>query len=91
MNSDEIATTSESPIEVGLRLGSDGQLGFFGIEKVNEVLSQGGAVARIDPGRAIMVKSGESDEAVRLRLMGFSVSVVVVEDRRSLERANPGL
>ena len=67
----------EEHIEVGLRVGDDGEIEFFGIECVNEMLAIGKTVTRIEKGRAIMVKTGESEDFVKVRLKGFSVLVVV--------------
>lgn len=70
-------TLSEELVEVGLRMGDDGQLMFFGVESVNRMLINGGVVSRIEKGRAIMIKSGESQSHVKIQFRGFSVLVAV--------------
>jgi hypothetical protein len=64
-------------VEVGLRIGDDGRLNFFGIDDINEMLTTGNTVVRIEKGRAIMVKSGESQDSVKMQLRGFSVLITV--------------
>jgi predicted RNA-binding protein with RPS1 domain len=73
----EQQTHAEELVEVGLRIGDDGQLTFFGVDGVNELLASGKAVIRIEEGRAIMLKNGESQSGVKMQLRGFSVLVVV--------------
>jgi predicted RNA-binding protein with RPS1 domain len=73
----ERQSEAEELVEVGLRIGDDGQLMFFGVDGVNELLASGKAVIRIEEGRAIMLKSGESQSGVKMQLRGFSVLVVV--------------
>jgi len=68
-------------VPVGLRYTEGKGFEFFGIEEVNSHLRRGAAVIAIENGKAIMVKAGEADEMVRLRLGGFSLDVVVEEKK----------
>lgn len=78
-NKSERMTTHEEVVEVGLRISDDGSLNFFGIEAVNRMLTSGKVVVRIEQGRAIMLKASESPASVKMRLLGFSVHIVVGE------------
>lgn len=73
----KMTTGSEEAIEVGLRMGDDGKLGFFGIDDVNLRIAAGNAVVRIEQGNAIMTKTGESKDSVKMHLRGFSVRLIV--------------
>lgn len=73
----ERQTQTEELVEVGLRIGDDGRFMFFGVDGVNELLASGKVVIRIEEGRAIMLKNGESQSGVKMQLRGFSVLVVV--------------
>ena len=75
----EQAVSVEEIVEVGLRISKNGQLNFFGVDGVNEMITSGKAVVRIQEGRAIMAKSGETQDSVKMRLLGFSVLVVIGE------------
>ena len=75
----ERVVSAEEFVEVGLRIGENGQLNFFGVEDVNEMITSGKRVVRIEEGRALMVKSGETQESVKIRLQGFSILVVIGE------------
>ena len=71
---------------IGLRYTEGKGFEFFGIEEVNSCLRRGAAVLAIEDGKAIMVKAGEDNETVRLRLGGFSLDVVV-EEKKDHEQA----
>ena len=77
-NSEETSDLDTS-LEVGLRITDSGELAFFGIDDVNSRLLAGKQVIRVQEGRTIMKKAGESSDGVKLRLIGFSV-VIVVQD-----------
>ena len=68
-------------VPVGLRLTEGKGFEFFGIEEVNSYLRNGASVVAIEDGKAIMLRAGESDELVRLRLGGFSVNVILAEKK----------
>ena len=64
-------------ISLGLRISDDAKLRFFGIDELNSRLKQGAVVVAAEDGRAIMLKAGDGDGTVRLRLGGFSVNIVI--------------
>ena len=68
-------------VPVGLRYTEGKGFEFFGMEEVNSHLRRGGAVIAIEDGKAIMVKAGEGNDTVRLRLGGFSMDVIVDEKK----------
>lgn len=74
---EEQLSMAEETIETGLRFNDHNQLVFFGLERVNEMIAAGKKVIRLEEGRAIMTKSSESGESVKIRFEGFSVLVVV--------------
>jgi hypothetical protein len=66
-------------IPLGLRVTEGTGFQFFGIAEINSRLKRGAAVVAIEEGKAIMIKAGETDDTVRLRLGGFSVNVILEE------------
>ncbi len=64
-------------LEVGLRMSGAGKLEFFGIDEVNQKIADGFQVEAIEKGRALMKKSGETEETVKLRFEGFSIAVLL--------------
>jgi hypothetical protein len=54
-------------------------LHFVGLEEVNEALRDGAAIARIEPGEAIMEKSAEHEDCVRLVFGGCNFTLVLDE------------
>ncbi len=78
-NTPERPISAEAMVEVGLRIGVDGQLNFFGVEEINQMLASGKSVQRIEKGDALVVKSGESADRVKIQLTGFSVKVIVAD------------
>jgi hypothetical protein len=62
-------------VSVGLRVGPDCGFELIGLTEANALLSRGAKVVAIEPGDAIMLKVGETEDNVRLRLNGFSVRV----------------
>jgi len=68
----------EEVIEVGLRL-AEGKLEYFGVDEVNTRIASGKTVKAIEKGRALMAKSGEGSESVRVRFEGFSILVVLID------------
>jgi hypothetical protein len=66
-------------IEVGIRIDMHKGLSFFGTEEVNDVLRRGGRVVAVEPGGAIMQKTGENAGNVQLTLSGFSLKLKVDE------------
>ena len=67
----------EKLVEVGLRMDESNKLDFFGLDEVNELIQSGMAVSAVEKGRALMTKSGESAESVRVKFEGFSVLVAL--------------
>lgn len=67
----------EKLIEVGLRIGDGKNLDFFGLDEVNELLQSGMSVKAIEKGRALMTKSSEGQDSVKVKFDGFSVLVVL--------------
>ncbi len=63
-------------LSIGLRIVPQQGLVFFGLDEVNEKLDRGVRILAIKEGEAIMKKTGETDEAVRLSFSGFSLNVV---------------
>lgn len=72
-----MTTENEELVEVGLRITNEAKLGFFGIDEVNERIRSGMTVKAIEKGRALMTKSGETEETVRMKFEGFSIVVVL--------------
>lgn len=68
-----MTTPTEISIEMGLRFNENQELEFFGLDDVNSALRVGYALASMEKGRALMVKTAEDDENVRMKFNGFSV------------------
>lgn len=64
-------------LKVGLRISREKGLSFFGLHEVNVAIEQGAKVVAIKEGDALMQKTEESDENIRLNLTGFSIIVVI--------------
>ncbi len=67
-------------VEVGLRIDENGKLGFFGLDEVNERIKTGKKVSSLEEGRALMKKSGETEDTVKVKFEGFSIAVVIEEE-----------
>ena len=70
----------EAEIEIGIRIDETGQLQCFGLEEVNKRIREGQQVVSLGNGRALMKKTGESNESVRLQFGGFAISVRIFSD-----------
>lgn len=62
-------------IDIGMRIHPREGITFFGTEEVNERIRQGARVAAIEPAGAILNKTGEDGENVRLVLGGCKLTV----------------
>jgi hypothetical protein len=64
---------------IELRLDPGLGLRFVGIDEVNDAISQGAEVIRIEAGEAILDKVGIENEKARLLFSGWRINVVVEE------------
>lgn len=68
-------------IEVGMRITAAGPV-FFGLDEVNQALRGGGTVSEVKEGAVLTTRMGEDAESVQLALTGYSLKVVIAEQRR---------
>ncbi|NEQ42440.1 MAG: hypothetical protein F6K00_02310 [Leptolyngbya sp. SIOISBB] len=66
-------------LTIGLRMTSDGQLSYFGLDDVNDMIAGGKRVIEIKEGDALMTKTETQDGKINLKLSGFSVTVLIDE------------
>jgi hypothetical protein len=64
-------------IVVGLRISSAGELSYFGLDDVNNCIEKGQRIISIQEGNALMQKIGDRDGNVKLKISGFSLTVLV--------------
>jgi len=62
-------------IEVGLRIDPEKGLNFFGLNEVNEFISQGTKVVSIEPVGALTRQQKDKVGNIQLTISGFSVMV----------------
>lgn len=59
--------------KIGIRVDSDSQLSYFGLDELNQALVNGGRLIQIKEGDALMEKIGTERGHVKLKLSGFSL------------------
>lgn len=67
-------------VEIGIRIDRERGISFFGVEEVNRRIAGGARVVEVRPGGAIMIKSGEENDAgtdVRMTLGGCQIQIVL--------------
>jgi hypothetical protein len=70
-------------IEIGILIELEEGLRFFGIENVNDLLTQGAKVISIEAGGAIMDRTRTENGYVEVTLSGFSIKVKLEYDNSS--------
>lgn len=78
-----VSEQQEKLIEIGLRIDDGKNLDFFGLDEVNELLQSGMFVKAVEKGRALMSKSSEDQDSVKVKFDGFSVLVVLQNEKAS--------
>lgn len=71
------AGVRSTTLVVGVRIGREAGLSFFGVDEVNAALKEGKRVTALEPGGALFQRVPEDDENVRLTLSGFTIKVIV--------------
>lgn len=59
--------------KIGIRINSDSQLSYFGLDELNNAIANGGKLIQIKEGDALMTKVGTENGNVKLKLSGFSL------------------
>jgi hypothetical protein len=67
--------TACQEVEVGLRIDPEKGLNFFGLNEVNEFISQGIQVTLIEPVGALTRQQKDKDGNIQITISGFSVMV----------------
>ncbi len=65
--------------EIGIRIDPAQGLAYLGVEELNKRIAAGARVVEVRPGGAIMAKTGESGDQVRLTLSGCKFEVVLID------------
>lgn len=70
-------------IEIGVRFSPEEAPNFFGIEDVNQLISQGAVVLRFEPADLLMQKTGvgDTEDSVSMYVSGFATKVVRGDSR----------
>lgn len=68
-------------IEIGVRFSVEQAPEFFGIDEVNELISRGATVLRLEPAALLMQKSGpgQTEDTVSMYVSGFATKVILDE------------
>jgi hypothetical protein len=66
-------------VEVGLRTTPETGISFFGIDEVNQLLSNGAKVAQIEPVGAITRQQKDKDGNINIAVTGFSLMIKLEE------------
>ncbi|MBP0035961.1 MAG: hypothetical protein J7524_22840 [Roseofilum sp. Belize BBD 4] len=66
-------------IKIGLIMNPEEGLKFFGLEEVNNLLSKGEKIIKIEPEGAILEEVSRDSEGIEVELNGFAL-IVKLED-----------
>lgn len=67
-------------IKVGLKISPKGEFSYFGLDDINNHIEQGKKIISIQEGDALMRKIEDQDGNKKLKLTGFSLTVLVDEE-----------